>query len=148
MKEKDIKDFGPIEINREEFIERLTPGIARGGELKRKIRRDFDVDGSIISQTLVERPKLTCGCLNKEAAVNCVCGNSVWCDMHGQQMTIPCSECGRAMSPCCIVESSSNPGVFYCTQCKTSHFVTIVLETIGLILVALVTFMFVSQIMP
>jgi len=104
-------------IHSEEVVESEVDAQLLGNQIRRVFQTTQDRNGEIVRSTLVERIKLTCGCLNQAPAARCVCGSVVLCAQHKAMVNTHCSNCMRFFAKCCGVGLPNVRESHLCLDC-------------------------------
>lgn len=110
-------DEQPLELTRETTVERIGPDLTESGQVKTVVKREYEVGGRLVNETLVQYGKLFCGHTSQPGGV-CACGRSS-CRACVEACGSNCSVCGKLVMNCCATRSYFNKSVVYCPKCRT-----------------------------
>ncbi|MFH1373255.1 MAG: hypothetical protein ABII79_05625 [bacterium] len=118
MDKKSKPDDDALELKRDVSRERIGRDVAETGQVKQVVKREFEFDGVLGSETIIEYAQLYCGHLSPASAGGlCVCGRS-YCRACLESAGANCSVCGRLIGPCCVSRSCLDQDRVYCKQCR------------------------------
>ena len=128
MDKKSKPDDDALELKRDVSTERIGRDVAETRQVKKIVKREYELNGLLVNETIVEFAQLSCGHISSAVgAILCICGRSI-CSSCFQAEGAICSICAKAVGPCCKRVSIVDPDRVYCTRCRGFGFLNWILR--------------------